>query len=191
MIDTELCKRLEHFETPEWAAREILEKEILTRIVLDPCVGAGVLAESAKRIGYEVVSLDIHDWGYPLDKKINFLEIDDSWELPSSCDFELSILMNPPFSLATQFVEKAFFLKARKIICFQRFAWYESRVRREFWDKYPPNRVYICGDRANCWRHDIPLDQRGSGTTTAHAWFVWDRDAPAGTILGRIYKDGG
>lgn len=32
---TNLCKRLEHFETPEWAARAILDKEALSGIVME------------------------------------------------------------------------------------------------------------------------------------------------------------
>ena len=96
--------------------------------------------------------------------------------------------MNPPFSKATEFVEKSFELGFRKIVCFQRFSWWESQKRREFWEKHPPDRVYICGDRASCWRHDIPESERGSSTPTAHAWFVWEKGSPPGTLLGHIYK---
>lgn len=184
----QLCIDLEHFQTPEWAAEEILNHEILTRIVIDPCVGAGNLAYAAKSRGYEVNAFDIHDWGYRGGYfcKLDFLNDLENFQLLFK--YEFTIFMNPPFSKAEAFVEKALKLGARKIVCFQRFAWWESEGRREWWDKHTPQRIYICGSRATCWRHDIPLEERGSGTPTAHAWFVWERGQPCGPMMGRIYK---
>ena len=179
---TALAKEAEAYETPRWAVEAILDREILTDTVIDPCVGKGILAEIACFRGYTVQCMDKHDWGYPA-RIGNFI-----------ADAELhvrdnAVLMNPPFSLAEDFVVRALVRGARKVVCFQRFAWWESAGRRGFWEKHPPNRVYICGNRASCWRFDIPEDQRKSGTTTAHAWFVWERGHPPGTVLGHIYKD--
>lgn len=182
---TELCKQLEHFETPEWSARAILRKEIMTHRVFDPCCGAGVLSKVAEDFGYKVASYDIHDWGYQGTIVDDFLKL-------SGISFggdEFTVFMNPPFSLATQFVEKSFELGARKVVMFQRFAFWESKGRREFWEKYPPNRIYICSDRADCWRHDIPKEERGSSSPTAHAWFVFEPGHPTGTLLGHISKE--
>lgn len=187
MIGTkkELSIALEHFETPRWAVDAILKKEILNRIVVDPCCGTGVLSESAKDSGYSTVPYDIYDWGYEGTIIQDFLEAkaDDYSDAP------FTILMNPPFSKAEEFVRKAFEIGARKVVCFQRFAWFESRSRRNFWKEIPPQRIYICGDRANCWRHDIPLDGRGSTSPTAHAWFVWEKGQHTATILNSIWKD--
>lgn len=180
----QLCKDREHFETPAWAAEAILDKEVFTTHVVDPCVGSGVLAEAAKARFLNVLSYDIHDWGYPNTIIADWLE--DRQRFEHFADY--TCFMNPPFSLAEAFIEKAKQRKFRKIVCFQRFAFWESEGRAEFWDRNPPSRVYVCGSRANCWRHDIPLNQRGSSTPTVHAWFVWDRDSPPGTLLGRIYK---
>lgn len=183
---TDFCKRLEHFETPKWAAEKILEHEILTRFVFDPCCGTGILSEAAKEAGYFCGSTDIHDWGYK-----DQLGVIDFFECPSlpTPKEDTTIFINPPFSKACEFVEKSFELGARKVVCFQRFAWWESGGRKDFWEKFPPNRVYVCADRASCWRHDIPESERGSGTPTAHAWFVWERGNPSGTLTGHIRKD--
>jgi predicted RNA methylase len=189
----QLCKDLEHFETPEWAARAVLKHEILTKDVFDPCCGAGVLSRAAEAAGYSVVALDIHDWGY--DGQVFTADF-----LQESSDLDgVSVFMNPPFSKAEAFVEKAVELGARKILCFQRFAWWESDGRKEFWQNYQPNRIYLCASRATCWRHDLPKDERGNrfdpktgkklaGTSTAHAWFVWEKDHPPGTLVGHIYR---
>jgi len=176
-----LAIKLEHFITPEWAIKRVLEKEILTRDVIDPCVGTGVLAIHAARAGYDLLCYDIHDWGYPFTSVENFLQIP-----PERLGPNATVLMNPPFSLATQFVEKSFELGARKIVMFQRWAFKESAKRRPFFEKYPMARQYLLCDRAECWRYDLPVNEKGkhfdpetgkemSSTPTAHGWFVWER----------------
>ena len=185
---TKLCKKLEHYETPEWAVRAILEKELMTPIVIDPCCGTGVLSRIAEEKGYEAFSFDIHDWGYKYGFLRDFLKVEKIIEDVGKGSGDFTVLMNPPFSLAVDFVKKAFELVAKKVVCFQRFSWLETKSRRDFWEKHPPNRIYICGDRASCWRHDIPHDKRKSSSPTAHAWFVWEKGQPKGTVLGHIYK---
>lgn len=190
---TDLCKRLEHWETDPWAPEAILRCEILTHRVIDPCAGTGIMTLAARRHGYDVRPLDIHDWGFPI-VKADWLNIDPSSFLGRQVK-EATVFMNPPFSKAEAFVEKAFEYGARKIVCFNKFSWWEGaydrgKKRGQWWEKYRPCRIYVCGDRADCWRHDIPLDARGSGTPTAHAFFVWERGQPAGTMVSQIYKGG-
>lgn len=183
-----LCTELEHYETPKWAADEILRHELLTEDVVDPCTGTGVLAFAAQRAGHFVTMIDIEASWAPG----NAIIIDWLALTPETAPYVRgkTVFMNPPFTQAAEFFLQALRLGARKIVCFQRLTWYESETRRDFWDKYPPNRIYLCGSRATCWRHDVPADQRGSGTPTAHAWFVWERgQAGSGTQLLRIYKD--
>lgn len=190
----QLCKDLEHFETPQWAAHKILEHELMTQNVIDPCCGSGVLSIACLNKNYTVQSIDIHDWGYQDTILGDFLSL----KKVEGKDF--TVFMNPPFSKACEFVEKCFDLGARKIVCFQRLAWWESATRKEFWDKFPPNRIYICADRATCWRHDIPVNENGkrfdrktgkelSGSPTAHAWFVWEKGNPSGTLIGHIRSE--
>lgn len=188
-----LCEKLEHWETPEWAARAILRKELLTQVVVDSCVGTGVLSKAAEAIGHEVVNIDIHDWGHRIDLKTDFLALDDTWPLPAVCDNGFSVLMNPPFSLSEKFVDKSFDLGTRKIVCFQKFSWYEGsfdtgKKRGQWWANRRPSRIWICGDRADCWRHDIPVEDRTSSTPTAYAFFVWEQGHLPAAITGHIYK---
>lgn len=193
---------LEHFITDKWAVDAILTKEILTRYVVDPCAGTGVMAISAIEAGYTVFSYDIHDWGggfgvYLADFLGNNSQAVN--EGLADCVKDSTVFMNPPFSKAVEFVKRSFELGARKVVCFQRFSWWESQERNDFWTDLPPNRIYICGDRAVCWRHDLPKNDRGhrfdpvtgkklSNAPTAHAWFVWEKGNPQGTVLGHIWK---
>lgn len=189
----QLCIKLECFETPEWPIKAILNKEILTQIVLDPCCGPGIMAHLAKMKGYDVLASDIHNWGYHDTKVVDFLRVENGPPAP------FTVLMNPPFSKATQFVEKAFEIGAKKVVMFQRFAFWESAGREDFWRRFPPSRVYICRDRASCFRFDLPRREDGKrfdpetgkvlhDSPTAHAWFVFEPGHPVGTVLGHISR---
>lgn len=182
-----LSRQYEHFETDAWAAPALLECEILTKEVVDLGCGTGILSEALKAAGYKVISIDIHDWGYPGTIVMDILDPANQKKLKKLISNK-TVFMNPPFSLAVAFVKKAKSCNARKIVSFQRYAWRESVDRKEFWEQYPANRVYLCGSRAQCWRHDIPKKKRKSSSPTAHAFFVWERWQPAGTLEGILYK---
>jgi hypothetical protein len=183
---TERAIAAECFETPHWAIDAILAVEILTHSVVDPCCGDGRMAEAAKGKGYLVTAYDLHDWGYELGNcgaAYNFL----ARTVPF--DHDLTVFMNPPFSTACEFVDKAFELGARKVVAFQRWAWRESQGRRAWWERNPPSRIYLCGDRATCWLKSVPQEKRkGRGSPTAHGWFVWERGHPPGPLTGTVWK---
>jgi hypothetical protein len=179
--------KAEAFETPIWAANAILDIELLTPIVLDPCCGHGTLTRAALKCGYACHAQDLYDWGYG-KPGIDFLTCNIAAAVAAN-PRDITIFMNPPFSKAVQFIERALKYDVRKIVCFQRFAWWESDTRTGFWEELRPNRIHVCASRANCWRFDIPPEERKGGTTTAHAWFVWERGHPPGPVLGRLLKE--
>ena len=176
----------ECWETQRWAAQAILEVEILTGNVLDPCCGTGVLSEAARDAGYRVTSTDLFDWGYAAADPVptNFLAWRTSLE-------GRTVFMNPPFSLATQFVDRARALGARKIVCFQRQAWRESNERRFWWEANPPARTWVCGNRVTCWLFTVPPEERKGGTDIPHAWYVWEHGHKGAELTGAVWKDGG
>lgn len=182
-----LYQSLEFFETPQWAVLAILKNTEISNNIYDPCAGLGAITETLRTPSKKIFTTDIKDWGYSnLDRIHDFL--DEEINLPFKAH-QFDIIMNPPFSKACEFVVKAHVYKPQKILCFQRFAWLESRERKTFWDFWPPNTIYLCGNRATCWRADVPAEKRLSGTTTAHAWFEWNLLAPAkSTIVKRLYK---
>ena len=187
---TELAIEAECFETPAWAVNAILDAEVLTHDVIDPCCGRGVMSDLAAERGYRVIGTDLHDWGYKRGYSGPFQPVDflDEPFFVTEPPVDWTCFINPPFSRAADFVMRALDRGARKVVCFQRFAWWESKSRRNFWDAYPPNRVYVLAERAHCWRVDIPPEKRTSSTPTAHAWFVWEAGNPPGTTLHRLYK---
>lgn len=183
----EQASAAEAWETPVWAAQAILEVEILTEVVVDPCCGTGILSEAARRRGYDVRAADLYDWGYSSASALgeDFLV---SSLVAGWCGGN-TVLMNPPFSLATQFVDRAMQGGARKVLTFQRQAWRESQTRRAWWESNPPSRVWLCGDRATCWLFGIPPEDRRGGTPIPHAWYVWERHHKGAEMTGTIWKD--
>lgn len=189
----DLCKRLEAYATPRWAVESILDVELTTRDVLDPCAGLGVMGDVCMERGLRVEALDVKDWRVHFPRAFMAVE-------PGIMDFlsfgtDLSnhtVIMNPPFSLAEKFVSHAQILNARKIICFQRQAWRESAARRLWWDSNAPSRVWVCGARATCWRFDLletDLSQRG-GSSVSMAFYVWERGHKSAEVTGAIYPRG-
>lgn len=193
---TDLCKRLEAFETPRWAIEAILDVELTNEYIVDPCSGLGIIAQVCRERGLRVAECDIHDWahscpklfrGHPLATKImNFFDIE-------GFDVDTTVVMNPPFSKACEFVDHALKLNARKIICFQRQAWRESGTRREWWEKNPPARVWVCGARASCWRFDLLGSEKAasSGSSVSMAWYVWERGHKGAEVTSAIYPSEG
>ena len=194
---TDLAKEAEMYETPEWAVEAILDRELMTRRVIDPCVGRGVMALAAARRGYKVHALDKYDWGFNAsDTPITYAKGGDFLSFkPDQVigNGAWTCFMNPPFSLACEFVRHALDNNARKVILFQRFAFWEAAKRRQFWRQVNPTRIYICESRATCWRIDISPEERKrrGGTSTAHAWFVFEPGHPGGPTIGRLEKGDG
>lgn len=189
----DICKRLEAYETPRWAIESVLDVEITTPHVLDPCCGLGAIGAVCRERGLDVEEFDLEDWSGHLPDlcrrenipQMNFF--DCRWDLSSH-----TVVMNPPFSLAEEFVSHAQILNARKIICFQRQAWRESASRRLWWEQNAPARVWVCGSRATCWRFDLlttDLSKRG-GSAVSMAFYVWEKSHKGAEVTSAIYPKG-
>lgn len=206
---TQACKDAEFFETDEWAARRILDVELCTRNIVDPCAGRGVLGQAAFEKGYIAHEYDLNDWpdkkrGAGIKTGFDYLAPFEQVSVPIWKRLggqEFTVFMNPPFSKTVEFVERSMELGARKIIMFQRMAYLESSVRREFFEENAPTRVWICGDRATCWRGDIPAEdvvdedgnvvkgRKGRSAPTPHAFFIWEQGHRGATVLNHLYKE--
>jgi hypothetical protein len=207
----QLSKDVEAFQTPQWAVEAILDRELTTRHIVDPCSGLGMIAAVCKSRGLSVTPIDKVGWHQLLPLQTLLAPVVmDFFDYQASLT-DATVIMNPPFSLAQAFVARARFLGARKIVCFQRQAWRESIGRRAWWEENPPARVWVCGARATCWRFDLlacqhqgdgvcpNLKQRGKNletrgcakclgnVPTSHAWYVWERGHKGAEVTSAIY----
>lgn len=206
---TRKCKEAEFFETDPWVARRILDVELMTHRVLDPCAGRGILGQAAFSKGYDVTEFDLHDWpdklpGAHIRAGFDYLASLGAvlHEVRTHVSGEFTVFMNPPFSKTVAFVERSMALGARKIILFQRLAFLESSGRRDFFERHCPARIWLCGDRATCWRGDVPAvdvlreedgemikGRKGRSAPTPHAFFVWERGHRGAGAIHHLYKD--
>ncbi len=204
---TERAKQAEFFETPTWAVKSILKKELMTLHIVDPCAGRGVLGKAAKEADHFVHEYDLNKWpGQPPSVHAPFDYLGPMNDVSRTVKGAVgpapfTVLMNPPFTLTIDFIERSFRLGARKIVMFQRLAFLESATRRGFFERMMPARVWVCGDRATCWRGDIPEEtyidengeeirgRKGRSASTPHAWFVWETGHRGAGVLQHLYKD--
>lgn len=188
MITKELAEQLSAFETEQWAAEAIFDVELMTQYVVDPCCGFHRLSDEATKRGHTVRTIDIHKWDVNRPP-----DIINDWLLHFEDLSNATVFMNPPFPTACEFVDHARMMNARKIIVFQRYVWREGsfdsgKCRGEWWERNPPARVWVCGDRAQRLRFDLRNNPPKNGEKTAHAWFVWERGHRGAEVTRAIYK---
>ena len=96
--------KTEYFPTPAWVKDELYKFIPAGSVLVDPCCGAGELEENDK--GVKVYCQDLVKRTDKYDVELrNFLE--DGLGSVEGKAFD-GFLMNPPFKLAKQFIEKAF-----------------------------------------------------------------------------------
>lgn len=136
---------------------------------LSPCIwecacGMGHLSKRLKLYGYNVYSTDLINRNYGISG-IDFLQCTEK--------FNGTILTNPPFKYAEQFINKGLELAKDKVIMLLRIQFLEGINRyKTLFTKTPPARIYVFSSRLGCWLNGV----KGSHSTSAiaYAWFVWD-----------------
>ncbi|MFZ4795960.1 MAG: SAM-dependent methyltransferase [Bacteroidia bacterium] len=155
----------DYYATPDWVTNLILPilKWNAQDIVMDPSAGDGAILRAVEAYGKQSKLC-----GFEIDPILakqsnvicaNALTI-ETWGKPNK------IIMNPPFSLAQEFCERAIseVSKGGEVASLMRLAMLESRKREQFWNNNPCD-IYVLGKR--------PSFTGGKTDSTAYAWFVW------------------
>jgi hypothetical protein len=179
----------ERVENDYYATDPVAVKKLLTAysgidgLILEPCVGQGHIANTIKEFytnPKEIVALDIVDRGYPNTIVTDFL----TWEPSQKFD---SIITNPPYSLAKEFVEKGMTLLNDDgvMAMFLKIQFLEGSKRKEMFKRYPPKYIYVFRNRMATWNNGEPKDPNGKrwATTMCHAWFVWENGSTSEPIV--------
>lgn len=162
-----------YYTTPEYVTDKIciwLKENIPSSInwkIWEPACGNGRMVNSLKNNGFNVTNTsDI------IDRGVSNVEI---------CDFLKSekkdvdcIFTNPPYSLATEFAEKAMELLDDNdyYIFLGRIQFLEGKKRRKFFEKYPPKHVLVFSERVDCWKDDKKPSSSGA---LCYAFFVFEK----------------
>ncbi|MCL2570659.1 MAG: NAD(P)-dependent oxidoreductase [Firmicutes bacterium] len=142
----------------------------LPQIVWECAVGMGHLADVLKRHVRTIHVSDIVERGYEGTRIKDFLQ-------ETRYGFNGTILTNPPFKLATQFVEKGMeILKdGNMLILFLKIQFLESKARRELFRKYPPKFIYVNSERQHTAKDGNFTKYNTSIGTLCFCWFVWEK----------------
>lgn len=155
------------YATDPKAVKYLLEKESFSNSILEPCVGAGHIAEVLKDNGYNVMAMDIVDRGYPYTIVQDFLEYNEK--------FGGDIITNPPYKQALDMVQHSLELisDGHKVAMFLKIQFLEGKKRREFFKEYPPKYVYVFSGRVNCFRNGDMTNKDSSAV--CYCWYIWEK----------------
>ena len=164
------------YQTPEVGTEAVFRHEDIDDF-WECAAGPGAIVRVGRRLGRTVIASDIVPYE-GLHFARDFLgEIG----MPAGVD---TILTNPPFKLAEQFVEHALWL-APKVIMLLRLAFLESERRCHILEGRGLARVHV-------FRKRLPMMHREgwqgpkANSGMAFAWFVWIRGHTGPTIINRI-----
>lgn len=138
--------------------------------VWEPACGDGAISKVLEADGLDVVSTDLHDRGYG-EGGMNFLTSD------CSCQ---SIITNPPFHLAAQFIERAVQKEIPFAMLLKATYWHAAK-RTELFNRTMPLAVI-----AMSWRPAMS-PERGKSGTMDFIWTVW-RSKPVSLSRYHVYS---
>ena len=173
----------DYYPTPPEVTQALLERETFPGRLWEPACGSGELSEELVSAGYDVHSSELHDRGYG-ETGSDFLLSD----MPPGVE---SIITNPPFGLAREFVLHALELKPKKLAILARLGFLEGGKRyREIYADHPPSRVWVFSKRITFYPEGVQGGRSRSGYL-AFAWYVWEpltfRGSDPATRLDWIY----
>jgi ParB/Sulfiredoxin domain len=170
---------LDLYETPPAATRALLAAEPIDGPIWEPACGPGAIARVLRAAGHNVLASDIAAYGCDdAASGVDFLT--QTWA-PAGAR---TILTNPPFMHADEFVRRALELVPR-VVMLLRLAFLESQGRSDILDGGQLARVYV-------FRNRLPMMHRNgwagphASSALALSWFVWDREHRGPTELRRI-----
>lgn len=161
----------ELYSTPTKALESFYEQfpEVIDKynVFYDPCDGMGQISDYLESLGKKVYRQDIVDYRSRLDVQGNFLETES---IPEDVQ---CVVMNPPFTMTGQFVDKALEL-CPNVLMFNRLTTIESinrakKLKNKQWNM---KSMYQFGFRVSCPKG---VDFEPSANAVAYSWFEFDK----------------
>lgn len=151
------------YPTPPDATEALLRNESFEGSIWENSCGDGAICRVLSSHGYtDILATDLEDRGYG-ETGHDFITS------PYRAD---NVVMNPPFSLAQQFVELSLERTTGKVAMLGKLQFLEGQKRKPFFESTPLARVHVFSKRVNFYRNG----EKGSYSTStmAFAWFVWE-----------------
>lgn len=186
----------DYYPTHPVAVEDLCKYEDFSGTILEPTCGGGHMVEALKKYVQglkNIFSSDLIDRGYtphcgPQWDATAPSFADKIWGYFGDVDH---VITNPPFDkdLLLPIVLNCLQIARKKVAIFARLNFLETSGRKEFFEIYPPSRIYVFSYRVPFARGKLPVikagkDPRKCGSgTMAFAWFVWDRSYSGPTIV--------
>lgn len=170
----------DYYATDPIAAKLLLEIEDIDKTlpIWEPASGENHLANVFKERGYKVKTSDIV-------KRTDTTEIIDFLS-DNVREWNGTIITNPPYNCASQFVEKAMNIlhNGNKCIMFLKIQFLEGKARKELFKKYPPKTIWVSSSRIICAKNgEFEKMKAGGGSAVAYAWYVWEKGYKGDTTI--------
>jgi hypothetical protein len=168
------------YPTHPIAVQSLMRAVNLPKVIWEPCCGDGSIVLALRNAGHAVIAQDLVDYGCPDSQSgIDFLM---ERKAPPGCD---TIVTNPPYMLANEFVIHALELVPRVIILL-RIAFIESESRRRIIDGGHLAGYYPFRNRLPMMHRQGYAGRRNESSAIGFAWFDWQRDHRGPTRLTRL-----
>lgn len=154
-------KERDLYETPEWVTRALLPHLPPKLDVWEPASGGGKMCDALVAGGYDVRASDIA-FG------TNFLT-EPAWKVDA-------IITNPPYDLATEFIEHALRLMepvGGLVAMLLRTDFYHAKSRAHLFRDCPAFAKKVVLTKRIVW-FEPEAGSKGKSPSFNHAWFIWD-----------------
>lgn len=154
-------RELDYYPTPPEATQALLPHIAdWPRSVWEPCCGDGAMSKVLEAAGYDVLSTDLVDRGYGAGKE-------DFFEFVFPFAPYLSVVTNPPFNRADDFIQHACAIGVERMALLLKINFWNAAKRLNAWGTWRPRMILPF-----TWR----LDFTGAGSPhTDCMWVLWDR----------------
>jgi hypothetical protein len=164
----ERLKVLDGYHTPRIAVIKLLKYEKMGGKIWEPANGHNRIAKVLKEKGHKVFTSDIKRWCKETEQQKNFFKFT---KLPKGVK---TIVTNPPFYLAHEFVLKSLELlpEGGKLCLLLRVQFLEGQKRKSMFQSSPPIRMRVFSKRLPRM-HKFGHKGSRSSSVLAFAWFIW------------------
>ena len=163
----------DYYATPLDATSDILDREKLEGNILEPSAGQGHIVTVLKTYypEAEIVATDLIERlnDYNIQSGVDFL----TYNYDRKFD---NIVMNPPFSIAKEFCERALMMANKRVFAFLKINFLEGVGRQEFFKSSPLHYIYVFSRRVSPLKNGTEKNESGKDwhSTMCFAWFIWD-----------------
>lgn len=171
-----LREKDDFYATPPESTEALLKVESFRGDIWEPACGDGAIAKVLAAAGHRVVSTDLVDRGYG-ERGVDFLM---EWRPRAA-----NVVTNPPFKLATKFVEKALSLTSGKVAMLLKVGFLEGMERASVFDIAPFARLWVFRRRQTFLKNgDQSITMNGAGGMIAYGWFIWEHGYTGKPTIG-------